>query len=79
MKELLEFIVKRLVDYPDEVKITEVIAEMTIIYEVKAAKSDTGKVLGRHGRHADAIRVLLRAATKGVHKHIQLEILEPDR
>ena len=78
MKELLEFIVKHLVDSPDDVKITEVIAENIIVYEVKVAESDIGKVIGKHGSHADAIRVLLKAAAKGTGKRIQLEILKPE-
>ena len=78
MKELLEYIVKHLVDSPDDVRIGEVIAEHTIVYELKVAKSDMGKVIGKRGQHANAIRDLLKAATKGVHKHVQLEILEPE-
>ena len=77
MKEFLEYIVKYLVEYPDDVRINEVIAENTILYEVIVAESDMGSLIGKGGHHVNAIRDLLKAATKGVHKHVQLEILEP--
>ena len=78
MKELLEFIVKHLVDFPDDVRVNEIIGEETTIYELKVAESDIGIVIGKHGSHADAIRILLKAATKGTGKRIQLEILKPE-
>ena len=78
MKEFLEFILKHLVDHPDQVSVNEIVAERVLIYEVKVTKPDVGKILGKHGRHANAIRILLNAIGKKSGKHIQLEILEPD-
>ena len=79
MKEFLEYIVKHLVEYPDDVKINEILAEQTIIYEIKVARSDMGSLIGKRGQHANAIRVLLNAVARKAGKRAQLEILEADR
>lgn len=64
MKELLEYIVKELVDSPDDVDITEEEEdERTVIFKLKVAEDDLGKVIGKKGRTANALRVLMRAAS----------------
>ncbi len=64
MKELLEYMVKELVDSPDEVEITEEEeSEKTVIYKLHVAESDLGKVIGKKGRTANALRVVMRAAS----------------
>ncbi len=62
MKELVEYIAKALVSYPDEVKVTEENEEGRVILRLEVAADDKGKIIGRHGRVAQAIRALLRVA-----------------
>ena len=76
MKELVEDIAKALVDNPDEVKVTEVEGEQTTVLELQVAPSDLGKVIGRQGRTARAIRTLLGASGMRLRKRFVLEILE---
>ncbi|HUN54767.1 MAG TPA: KH domain-containing protein [Smithella sp.] len=77
MKELIKHIVQSLVDNPDKVEITEVIGEQTSVIELRVAKEDLGKVIGKRGRTAQAIRTILFAASiKKVHKRAVMEILE---
>jgi predicted RNA-binding protein YlqC (UPF0109 family) len=76
LKELVEFIAKSLVDKPEEVVVTEVGGEQTVVYELRVAKDDLGKVIGRQGRTARAIRTLLGAASTKLKKRSVLEILE---
>ena len=76
MKEFIEYIVKHLVDYPDQVRVSEVFGETTTVYELRVARSDMGKVIGKNGRTAQAMRVLLTAAARKMGKHAALEILE---
>lgn len=76
MKELLEYMVKALVDNPDNVQIEEIAGEKTIIYELKVGEGDLGKVIGKEGRMAKAIRTILTAASMKKGKRAQLEILE---
>ena len=64
MKEFVEYVVKQLVDEPDQVKVSEVRGEKTSIYELKVAKQDIGKVLGKKGRTIDSIRLLVGAVAK---------------
>lgn len=75
-KELVEFIVKSLVDKPDEVEIHEIEGEKSTILELKVDKEDIGKVIGKHGRIARAIRTLLNASGTKTGKRIMLEILD---
>ncbi|AMJ41617.1 MULTISPECIES: KH domain-containing protein [Anaerotignum] len=76
MKELLEVIAKNLVDYPDKVQVTETENERTLVLELKVAPEDMGKVIGKQGRIAKAIRTLVKAS--GVHedKKIIVEIIQ---
>ncbi len=76
MKELLVEIAKALVDSPEDVQVTEVEGEQTIVLELRVSNEDLGKVIGRQGRTARAIRTLLSAAGMKVHKRFVLEILE---
>ena len=76
MKELVEYIAKALVDLPDEVKVTEVDGERTVVYELRVAQSDLGKIIGREGRTAKAVRTIVTAASMKVGKRAVLEILE---
>ena len=76
MKDLIRDIVRALVDHPDEVTVSEVEGCHALILELQVAKTDIGKVIGRHGRTAQAIRTLLSAASGKQKKRIVLEILE---
>ena len=76
MKELIENIAKALVDNPDEVKVTEIEGERTSVIELSVAKEDVGKVIGKQGRTAIAIRTILSAAAKKKNKRAVLEIIE---
>ena len=76
MKELIEFVVKALVDDPSAVDIKEVAGDKTTIYELRAAKSDIGKVIGKRGRTASAIRTLMNAVSARQGKRAVLEIIE---
>ncbi|MDP7716456.1 MAG: KH domain-containing protein [Candidatus Marinimicrobia bacterium] len=79
MKELLEQLVKELVDKPDEVVVTEVETERMVIYELRVGDGDVGKIIGRHGRTATALRTLIFAITaKGGGKRAMMEIIEED-
>ncbi len=76
MRELVEMIAKTLVDDPEEVRVTEVAGEQTTVLELRVAQHDLGKVIGRHGRTARAMRTLLGAAGMKLRKRFVLEILE---
>lgn len=76
MKGLVEFIVKALVDKPEEVEVFEVEGEKTTVIELRVASDDLGKVIGRQGRTARAIRTLLTASATKINKRAVLEILE---
>lgn len=76
MKELVEYIVKALVDNPGEIDIKEISGDSTTIYELRAAKEDIGKVIGKRGRTAGAIRTILNAVSARQGKRAVLEIIE---
>ncbi len=76
MKELIEYIAKALVDNPDQVSVEEVEGNQTSVLELKVAKEDLGKVIGKQGRTARAMRTILSAASAKVKKRTVLEILE---
>ena len=76
MKDLLSDIVKALVDQPDQVSVNEVEGGHAVILELSVAKSDMGKVIGKQGRNAQAIRTVLSAASGKVRKRYVLEIIE---
>ena len=76
MKELIEFIVKALVDDPGAIEIEEVKNEKSTTYKLRSAKSDIGKVIGKRGRTASAIRTIMTAVSTRQGKKAVLEILE---
>jgi predicted RNA-binding protein YlqC (UPF0109 family) len=75
MKELLEYLIKSLVDYPDEVEVQPVEGERTVIFEVRVAPDDMGKVIGKHGKIANALRTILKAAATKDGKKVSMEII----
>ncbi len=75
-KELIEYIAKSLVDNPDAVRVSEIEGEQTSVLELKVAKEDLGKVIGKQGRTARAMRTILGAASTKAKKRSVLEILE---
>jgi len=76
MRGLIEQIAKALVDKPDEVQVSEVDGEQTTVIELRVAKEDLGKVIGKQGRTARALRTILSAASTKLRKRSVLEILE---
>ena len=76
MKELIELIAKSLVDNPDKVQVFQLDGEQSSIIELKVAQEDIGKVIGKQGRNAQAIRIILGAAGMKLKKRFSLEIIE---
>jgi len=76
MKELITYIAQALVDHPEQVSVTEIQGNQTSVLELKVAKDDLGKIIGKQGRTARAIRTLLSAASAKMKKRTVLEILE---
>jgi hypothetical protein len=76
MKELVEVIAKSLVDYPDEVVVTETEDDKSIMLELHVAASDMGKVIGKQGRIAKAIRSVVKAAASKEDKKVIVEIVQ---
>ena len=76
MKDLIAYIAKALVDKPEEVVVTEIEGHQTYVIELKVAKEDIGKIIGKQGRTARAIRTILSAASAKLKKRSVLEILE---
>ena len=76
LKDMVEFIVKRLVDYPEAVVVNEISGETATIIELRVAPDDLGKVIGKEGRTARSLRTLIHAAATKAKKRAVLEILE---
>ncbi len=76
LKNLIEQIAKALVDNPDAVQVNEIEGEQTSVIELKVAKEDLGKVIGKQGRTARAMRTILSAASTKLRKRAVLEIIE---
>jgi hypothetical protein len=76
MRELIAYVVRFLVDHPDEVEVREIEGEQTRVLELRVAKTDMGKVIGKQGRTARALRTILAAASARLNKRTVLEILE---
>ncbi len=76
MQQLINVIARSLVDNPDAVEVNEVEGEQTTVVELKVAKEDLGKVIGKQGRTARALRTILAAASTKIRKRSVLEILE---
>jgi predicted RNA-binding protein YlqC (UPF0109 family) len=78
MKELVEYIVKALVDKPDQISVKETAGETVTILEIRTAPEDVGKVIGREGRIANSIRAITKAAAAKHNKKVTVEILTDD-
>ncbi|MBE7414947.1 MAG: KH domain-containing protein [Thermodesulfobacteriota bacterium] len=76
MKDLIEYIAKALVDRPEDVRVNEIEGERTSVIELSVAKEDLGKIIGKQGRTARAIRTILTAASTKLKKRSVLEIIE---
>ncbi len=76
MNELLTFIAKSLVEYPDEVQVTEKETDTALIFELHVADSDMGKVIGKQGKIAKAIRTIVRSSSKPAQKRIVIDITQ---
>ncbi len=76
LKELLEVMIRALVDLPEEVKVSEIVGEQTTVFELVVAKSDLGKVIGKEGKTAKSLRTILTGASTKLRKRSVLEIIE---
>ena len=76
LKDLVEYLARALVDHPDEVHVAEIAGEQTVVLELRVARDDLGKVIGKQGRTVKAMRALLSAASAKLRKRADLEILE---
>jgi predicted RNA-binding protein YlqC (UPF0109 family) len=76
MKELIEAIAKALVDNPDQVQVRAIEGERTTVFELRVHSSDLGKVIGRHGRTVESIRIILSGVGVRLKKHFTLKILD---
>jgi hypothetical protein len=76
MKDLIKYMAQALVDNPDEVDVAEVTGEQTSVIELRVAKEDLGKVIGKQGKTAKAMRTILSAASSKIRKRSVLEIIE---
>lgn len=76
MKDLIKRIIQAMVDYPEQVEITEIKGQNTTVLELKVAKSDLGKVIGKKGNNARAVRDILYAASAKKRMRVTLEIVE---
>jgi len=76
MKALIEHIIKALVDYPDDVRLTEIDGEKTVIFELRCNKEDVGKVIGRSGKTVSAIRTILNTAAAKQGRKAMLEVVD---
>ena len=76
MKELVEFMAKAMVDNPDQVEVTEIVGQHTLMIELKVAKEDIGQIIGKKGRNAQAMRLILNAASAQLRKSVVFEIIE---
>ena len=76
MKDLIKFMAQALVDHPEQVEVSEVAGEQVSVIELRVAKEDLGKVIGKQGRTAKAMRTILSAASAKLHKRTVMEIIE---
>jgi hypothetical protein len=76
VKELIEIMAKALVEHPDQVQVNEIAGEHASVIELKTAKEDIGKVIGKRGRNAQAMRTILNAASAKPRKRVVLEIID---
>jgi predicted RNA-binding protein YlqC (UPF0109 family) len=78
VRELIEIMAKALVEHPDQVRVSEVAGEHASVIELRTAKEDLGKVIGKRGRNAQAMRTILNAASAKLKKRVLLEIIEEE-
>jgi len=78
MKDLIEYIVKAIVDFPENVNVTQIDGESTIVFELRVRQEDVGKVIGKKGRTINAIRTLLNATAAKANLRAMLEIVEEE-
>jgi uncharacterized protein len=76
MKELIEYVVKVLVDHPEDIRISEIEGERTIVFELRCHPEDVGKVIGKSGKTVGAIRTLLSTVAARQNKRAMLEVVE---
>lgn len=76
MKELIDYVVRALVDHPDDVRVTAIEGDCTMIYEVRCHAKDIGKVIGKSGKTVAAIRTILATAASKIGKRAVLEVVE---
>ena len=76
MRELVEIMAKALVDNPDQLEVSEIAGRDTSVIELKAAKEDMGKIIGKKGHNAQAMRTILNAASRKLNKRVVLEIID---
>ena len=76
MKELIERIAQELVDQPDQVSVTEIEGGRTVVFELRVAKLDIGKIIGKRGQNVNAIRTILNAVSGKSRKQVVLELIE---
>jgi predicted RNA-binding protein YlqC (UPF0109 family) len=76
VKELVEMMAKALVDRPEEVKVTEIATRGTSVIELRAAKEDLGKIIGKRGQNVQAMRTILNAASRKLNKRVMLELID---
>ncbi len=76
MKELVEFMAKALVDNPAQVEVIEIAGRDTSVIQLKAAEEDMGKIIGKKGRNAEAMRIILNGASRKLGKNVILEIID---
>ena len=76
MRELVEIMAKALVDNPDQLEVREIAGSDTLVIELKAAKEDMGKIIGKKGHNAQAMRTILNAASRKLNKRVVLEIID---
>ncbi|MDH3556532.1 MAG: KH domain-containing protein [Syntrophobacteria bacterium] len=76
VKELIEIMAKALVEHPDQVQVIEIAGEHASVIELRTAKDDIGKVIGKRGRNAQAMRTILNAASAKLRKRVVLEIID---
>jgi uncharacterized protein len=76
MKELVEYIVRALVDHPNDVRLTELDGERTVVFELRCHPNDIGKVIGKNGKTVSAVRTLLSTAAAKQGRRAMLEVVE---
>ena len=78
MKELIEYIVKSIVDFPEDVNVTQIDGESTIVFELRVRQDDVGKVIGKKGRTINSIRTIVNATAAKSNMRAMLEIVEDE-